>query len=114
MIQAFQLAAGRLYRQIKPWRSETYLRFIRRFPCLNCGKSRNMEACHTGPHGMSQKAPDWTCLPFCHDCHQGFDSGQQIWAMNRHQEISELVEFFNHLWFLKTGERVGVELEKAA
>lgn len=53
-----------------PERNEAYKRFIRRFPCVCCGKSRWIEAAHFGKHGISQKASDKDVLPLCHICHQ--------------------------------------------
>jgi hypothetical protein len=53
-----------------PERDRKYLAFIRSFPCLLCARlvitqHTLTEAAHTGPHGMSQKAPDDRALPLC-------------------------------------------------
>ena len=63
----------------KPERSQAYLRFIRSLPCLICNSRRQIEAAHSGPHGLNEKAPDLDALPLCHGHHQTKpDSYQQL------------------------------------
>ena len=50
---------------MKPVRNPDYRRFVRRHPCCVCGKTWSVEAAHTGPHGLGQKAPDESCIPLC-------------------------------------------------
>jgi len=63
---------------MKPVRSSAYLAFVRRQPCAVCEKRFGVEACHTGPHGISQKAPDTSAIPLCRFHHrderEGLDS----------------------------------------
>lgn len=65
------LIRGALYAPSKPVRDAQYLAFVRKLGyCLACGSSRGIEAAHTGPHGMSQKASDDTAVNLCHRCHR--------------------------------------------
>jgi hypothetical protein len=50
---------------MKPRRDSRYLQWIRTLPCLVCRATRNIEAAHTGPHGLGQKSPDSTAIPLC-------------------------------------------------
>jgi hypothetical protein len=59
-----------LLRWEKPIRDPWYKRFIRRLPCLCCGRAWGIEAAHFGPHGVGQKASDLHTLPLCHLCHR--------------------------------------------
>jgi hypothetical protein len=47
-----------------------YLAFVRTHPCCACGRMRWVEAAHTGPHGLGQKAPDRDAVPLCVRCHR--------------------------------------------
>lgn len=53
----------------KPKRSPAYLRFVRSLPCAVSGQG-NVEAAHQGPHGMSQKACDFRCIPLSPEMHR--------------------------------------------
>lgn len=44
---------------------EAYLRFIRKLPCLVCGRLKYVEAAHVGMRGLGQKCSDRECLPLC-------------------------------------------------
>ncbi len=59
------------YHRITPWKSQKYLAWIREQPCYQCGAQAE-------PHhiigrgsmsGMGMKAPDYTAVPLCHQCH---------------------------------------------
>ena len=70
---------------IKPERNPRYLAWIRTLECIVCSWWRNApelyrrkglwlqttptEAAHTGPHGIGQKASDYTCIPLCKEHH---------------------------------------------
>jgi len=58
--------------KIKPIRSETYKKFIRSKPCLVCGTTANIQACHNnfGYGATGSKASDLYCLPGCRACHR--------------------------------------------
>jgi hypothetical protein len=68
--QVYAIASSLRYRRNAPERDFQFLRFIRQFPCVGCGASRWIEASHTGPHGLGQKASDLDALPMCAACHR--------------------------------------------
>lgn len=51
-------------------RNPRYLAFVRAQPCCVCGSRRGVEAAHTGPRGLGQKAPDSDAIPLCRGHHQ--------------------------------------------
>ena len=64
---------------MKPARNVRYLAFIRTLPCAVCGTRRNIEAAHSGPHGLGQKAPDSSAIPLCVKHHRtGSDSYHKL------------------------------------
>ena len=64
---------------MKPQRSRPYLAWIRTQPCCVCGSRRNIEASHTGPHGLGQKSPDSSVIPLCQRHHRtGKDSYHRL------------------------------------
>lgn len=78
----------------KPLRDPEYKAWIRTLPCVVCAlweipyhqdqmeairefpnwkayyQTSDTEAAHSGPHGISQKAPDSSCLPLCAEHHR--------------------------------------------
>lgn len=56
-----------------PFRSRSYLDFIRARPCHHCAEPAPSEAAHFAPRGdgggMGMKADDRRCVPQCHRCH---------------------------------------------
>ena len=52
-----------------PARDWKYRAWIRSFPCVACGALPRVEAAHTGDHGISQKASDYSAIPLCRHCH---------------------------------------------
>ena len=59
-------------------KDEEYLNFIRTLPCICCGIQHRSEAHHLKDNrlgGISQKSPDWTAMPLCHNCHLGIAHG---------------------------------------
>src|SRR5690242_18817694 len=72
----------------KPERSRAYLRFIRTKPCLICNTRKQVEAAHSGPHGVGLKASDLDAIPLCRVHHQsGPDSyhalGRDFFSFHR-------------------------------
>lgn len=86
------------YRPGRPSRDEAYRRFIRRFPCIGCGRQWNVDAMHIGPHGLGQKAADDTCLPGCRACHREFDRNPRAFAERHGLDLAGLREFFQGLY----------------
>jgi hypothetical protein len=50
-------------------RNIRYLAFVRSFSCAVCESTRQIEAAHTGPHGLGQKSSDLSTIPLCLECH---------------------------------------------
>jgi hypothetical protein len=104
MIQRlFSIASRRLYRPSKPVRDEAYKRFIRKLPCVGCGKSWGIEAAHFGPHGLGQKASDLQTLPLCRGCHQtGAKSyhklGPKDFAIVHGIDVETLIAMLNNFY----------------
>lgn len=99
MIQRlFGINSERNYKPGKPVRDPAYLRFVRQFPCIGCGVQRRIEAMHTGPHGLGQKASDMTALPGCQTCHAQYDADPQYFLEKRLLDREDLVAMFNRWW----------------
>lgn len=91
----YGIASQVRYRPAKPVRDPEYRRFIKRFPCSVCGKSWGIDPCHTGPHGLSQRSSDMSCIPLCRVHHQEYDSGPREFVEKHHLDIPLLIEAFN-------------------
>jgi hypothetical protein len=64
---------------VKPVRNPGYLQWIRTLPCSVCRTTRQIEAAHTGPHGISQKSSDLSAIPLCRRHHRtGDDSYHRL------------------------------------
>ena len=101
MQQAFRIADTGIYKGEKPVRNPLYKRWIKRFACIACGSTRMVDPAHTGRHTPSQKSSDLSCIPLCRKCHEAFDANPRDFALVHHLDIPALIQFFNHLWFLK-------------
>lgn len=53
-----------------PFRSEPYLAYVRRHPCMWCEAPGPSDPDHVGPHGMAQKADDFRTVPMCRAHHE--------------------------------------------
>ena len=87
----------------KPARNALYRAWIRSLPCVACGSMLNVEAAHTGPHGLTQKASDYTCIPLCHAHHRtGNDAldkiGREAFQRYFSLRIDDLVQELNWQW----------------
>jgi len=98
----------------KPARDRQYLKWIKSLWCLGCGRNWNIDPAHTGPHGVSQKASDYSCIPLCRDCHRAYDRAPHAFAINHGWELSEILAFYHHCYWLKTGRHVWSEQERRA
>jgi hypothetical protein len=107
-------AAKRIRRSLRaakaiwPARDPEYLAWLRTQECIYPGcKSKHLhqwtqagawtDAAHTGPHGISQKAPDHDAIPLCHHHHQEAKDAQgkrRTWfedhGLNRAEVIAGL------------------------
>lgn len=88
-----------LYTPGKPVRDAAYLKFVRSLPCLGCGRRYGVEAAHTGPHGLSQKASDLSCIPLCrYGCHRAFDRNPRGFAGENYIDVPAVVKRLNQFW----------------
>jgi hypothetical protein len=101
MLQAFQVALNPIYRKQSPVRNPLYTQFVKRFACVACGSTRQVDPCHTGAHALSQKASDTSVIPLCRKCHAQFDADPKGFAEHHELDIETLIAFFSHLWELK-------------
>ena len=95
MSYIFEIAARAMYQAVKPARNSDYRRFVKRFPCVGCGRTWWIDPAHTGAHGLSQKASDFSCLPLCRLCHEEFDKHPREFARVHNLDIEGLIEMFN-------------------
>jgi hypothetical protein len=79
----------------KPIRNPEYRRWVKKLPCAACGRSWGIDPAHTGPHGLSQKSSDSTCIPLCRQCHDALDAAPQAFAEQRQIDIPVLIERLN-------------------
>ena len=87
-----------LYIQAPPVRSEDYKRWIRSWPCLVCATRRQIEASHTGPHGLGQKAADTSCVPLCKKHHAELHQGVQDFQERHQIELANVIAMFAAIW----------------
>jgi hypothetical protein len=85
---------------MKPARSSAYLAWIRTQPCLVCGRTRWIEAAHTGLRGLGQKSSDFSAIPLCVAHHRtGRDSyhrlGARQFAQTHNLDIAAIVRRLN-------------------
>lgn len=95
---SFQIQPGPIYRSVKPVRSPEYRRFIKRLPCAACLATWNVDPCHTGPHGLSQKSSDMSCIPLCRRCHDAFDADPHGFAARHKMDVPALIKKFNSFY----------------
>jgi hypothetical protein len=98
MIRKLMGVAARAYESLKPVRDDAYLRWIRSWPCLVCSTRRRIEAAHTGPHGIGQKASDTSCIPLCAEHHAELHRGVLDFQERYRIEIPDVVAMFNAMW----------------
>jgi hypothetical protein len=87
----------------KPIRNPKFLAFIRGFPCVVCAETRQIQACHFGLHGISQKASDEDALPLCLEHHQtGKNSYHRLgpvqFALMHDLDVPSLQGMFQTWW----------------
>jgi len=75
---------------MKPRRDSKYLEWIRTLPCSVCRTTRNVEAAHTGAHGLGQKAPDSTAIPLCVKHHRTANDGYHKLGPRRFADAHKL------------------------
>ena len=75
---------------MKPVRNPGYLKWIRTLPCSVCRTTRQIEAAHTGPHGISQKSSDLSAIPLCRKHHRTGDDSYHKLGPRRFAEVHHL------------------------
>lgn len=103
---------SRLRIWVKPARDPQYRRWIKSLPCFACGRNWLVDPAHTGPHGISQKASDYNCIPLCRDCHQSYDKAPYDFQHVRSWDMPAVLAIFHHLYLLKTGRDVRERFEE--
>lgn len=65
----------------KIFRDSKHLSFVRTLPCsvLTCQREV-VDACHTGAHGLGQKAPDTSAVPLCRAHHKEYDANPRAFT----------------------------------
>ena len=74
----------------KPVRNSAYLRWIRSLPCAVCRTRWQIEAAHTGPHGMGQKSSDLSAIPLCARHHRTGDDSYHTLGPLKFAEVHRL------------------------
>jgi len=97
-MSAHQIRPGQMYQGTKPARDPEYRRFIKRLPCVACLRTWWVDPCHTGPHGVGQKACDYTCIPLCRQHHDEFDAAPVKFAERYKLDIPALIEMFKSFY----------------
>ena len=75
---------------MKPIRHPGYLRWIWTLPCSVCHTAREVEAAHTGPHGLSQKSSDLSAIPLCARHHRTGDDSYHKLGPRKFAEVHQL------------------------
>jgi hypothetical protein len=102
MISVFSVRPRPAYARDLPVRDPKYLAFLRTLPCAICGANWGIEAAHTGPHGLSQKASDLDAIPLCREHHRtGKDAldklGPVEFARAHHVDVRALIAAYRKL-----------------
>jgi hypothetical protein len=96
--KAFQVATTSVYRAEKPVRNERYKRFVKSFACAACEATRDVDPCHTGPHGLSVKGCDLKVIPLCRPCHEAMGANPKAFAKRYGLNVPKLIKSLNALW----------------
>ena len=97
MNQAMAVRSGPMYQGGVPVRDPLYLAFIRKQGSIVSGLGP-CEACHTGPHAISQKASDRDTIPLTRREHERFDAYPRGFAAHHGLDIPNLIQQFNALY----------------
>ena len=92
------IAQRPLYIQAPPIRDESYKHWVRSWPCLICARRFGIEAAHTGPHGLGQKASDLQTVPLCRQHHEDLHRGVLDFQERHGINIPDAVAMFNAIW----------------
>lgn len=83
---------------MKPVRDPLYLKWIKTLPCvvMNC-RARWVDPAHIGPHGLRQKASDYSTVPLCRCHHEelGGAGGRRGFETKHNLDLLELAQHFS-------------------
>ena len=83
----------------KPARDKAYMRWVKQWPCIVCKTRWNIEPSHTGPHGISTKASDYSCIALCHKHHQELHQiGPVRFQAGHFLDFSEIRAMYRAIW----------------
>ena len=105
MADLFEIRPRPIYRAEKPVRDREYRRYVKQHPCVACRKTWRVDPCHTGPHGIGQKACDLKCIPLCRTCHDLYDADPQGFARENGLNVALIVARLNRAYFAKPGKK---------
>lgn len=61
-----------------PRRSKSYLAYVRKLDCCNCGTPGPSDPHHEGKRGVGQKTSDMLVIPLCRRCHSIYTDENQL------------------------------------
>ncbi len=75
-----------MFQKIKPFRSRKYLAWVRKQPCIYCGRTEDIQAHHLigieGIEGvMGGKSDDSMAMPLCPYCHRDMHDTPEVWPL---------------------------------
>lgn len=108
--------ASRMYRSIRPVRSESYKAFVRSFACICCGTMRRFrDAAHIGPHGVGQKASDLDTVPACRACHRELHRlGRVKFEMLHELDLGQAISDLQLMYTIRYGRLPGEDQRSKA
>lgn len=80
-----------------PRNDKEYLEYVRKLPCIWCGRANHSQAHHlkeAGQNGEGYKSDDWFALPLCDTCHKHYhDNGRDEFLADLSWLKIPLIEF---------------------
>jgi hypothetical protein len=98
MSDILTIQSPRLYEPQRPARNPAYLRWIKGQACIVCKRTYSVDPCHTGPHGMSTKSSDYSCIPLCRQHHDEYDAAPYDFQDAHALDIANLTVQYQELW----------------
>lgn len=87
----------------RPQRNRDYREFIKSHPCEICGQNWLVDPCHVGPHALSRKACDLTCIPLCRRHHDQYDADPKAFAERHGLDVYAVIARLNGEWVRRIG-----------
>lgn len=89
-----------VFRQPPPDICDEYRQWVKTLPCANrrCPTpGEHIDPHHEGKKGVSQKRPDWDCVPLCWRCHKTITDEYEIPGYTREETTAWLADVKNEL-----------------